>query len=171
MATPLSAKPANVGAPAPDLSLKDPMNGQTVRLSEYRGRDVMLVFFRGTWCPFCREQMRLLSENHDRLQRAGITLLGAICENPVTVRLYLNSNPLPFPLLLDGSRAAAKAMGCHYWLTHEGFNLSHPALFILDRNGVITFAHVGKSMSDLPVAAVLEKFLALLGDTAPQPVE
>jgi peroxiredoxin len=156
------ATPPPVGTTAPDISLTDPQTGQIAHLSDYRGKDVLLVFFRGTWCPLCRDQMTVLSENHARLAQAGIVLLGVICENPVTVRHYLKNNPLPFPLFLDGSRTAAKAMGTHYWLTHEGFNLSHPALFVLDRNGVISFAHIGRNMSDLPVAVILEKFLGFL---------
>jgi peroxiredoxin Q/BCP len=159
------ATPPTVGATAPDIALTDPQTGETRHLSDYRGKDVILVFFRGTWCPLCRDQMTVLSENHERLAKAGIVLLGVICENPVTVRHYLKNNPLPFPLFLDGSRAAAKAMGCHYWLTYEGFNLSHPALFILDQYGVITFSHIGRNMSDLPVTTVLEKFFGFLNET------
>jgi peroxiredoxin len=153
---------ACIGEPAPDIILTDPADGRIVRLSDYRGRDMMLVFFRGTWCPYCRDQMRLLAENHDRLTRAGITLLGAVCQARASVLEYLDANPLPFPLLLDESRDAAKAMGTHYWLRYEGFNLSQPALFVLDRDGIVTLAHMGRNMRDLPVVTVIEKFLGFL---------
>jgi peroxiredoxin len=153
-----------VGMTAPDFTLPDALTGRDTRLSDFHGKDVLLVFFRGTWCPFCREQMRLLAENHDRLFAAGIAVLGVLCQNRGTVRRHLEKEPLPFPLLPDESRRVAREYGVHYWLTYEGFNLAHPSLFILDRQGRVAFAHVGKNMADLPVGTILNKFLQFLGD-------
>ena len=154
-----------VGEDAPDFSLTDPMTGTSVRLSERRGQDVLLVFFRGTWCPYCREQMALLKDNQERLWAARIAVIGVISQSAGGVKNYLTGNPLPFPLLPDENRVVARAYGTHYWLTYEGFNLSHPALFILDPQGKITFAHVGRNMSDLPLPLVLERFLSFLTQT------
>jgi peroxiredoxin len=153
-----------VGGLAPDFSLIDPQTNTEVRLSELRGRDVLLIFFRGTWCPFCREQMAFLRDNAARLETANIAAVGVVCQNRETVKQYLEKNPLAFPLLPDESRAVAKSYGVHYWLTYEGFNLAHPSLFILDRQGVITFAHIGKNMRDLPLSRVLEQFLTFLDE-------
>jgi peroxiredoxin len=153
---------ARIGLPSPDIAVTDARTGETVRLSDYRGQDVLLVFLRGTWCPFCREQLRLLAENHERLTRAGITVVGVLCQGRGAVQKYLQENPLPFTLAVDEDRSAAKAMGTHYWLTYEGFNLSHPGVFIIDRNGTVLFSHIGRNMRDLPVATVIEKFLGFL---------
>ncbi|MDX1935154.1 MAG: peroxiredoxin family protein [Capsulimonadales bacterium] len=150
------------GMPAPDFCLPDARNEETVRLSDLTGRDILLVFFRGTWCPFCRDQMRLLADNEPRLREAGITLLGIVCQNRRSVRAYTESVRLPFPLLADETREVARSYGSHYWLSPEGFNLARPSLFILDRNGIITLAYRGKNMTDLPVGKVLEKFILLL---------
>lgn len=168
MAHPL---PVAVGTPAPDFTLPDPASGGEVRLSAFRGRDVLLVFFRGTWCPFCREQMRFLSENHARLSAAGIAVVGVVCQSAASVRRHLEANPLPFPLVVDESREAAKHYGAHYWLSLEGFNLANPSLFIVDAAGNLSFAYVGRNMRDLPVSRVLDKFLSFLGDgpAAPAP--
>jgi peroxiredoxin Q/BCP len=152
-----------VGEAAPDFALPDPVTGKTVRLSEYAaGRDVLLIFLRGTWCPYCVEQLKVLTERHEQLTGCGIAVLAVVCQAQTTVRAFLKFRPVPFPVLCDGSRATAKAYGSHYWLTHEGFNLSNPALFVLDRKGTVTFQHVGRSMSDLPVGYLLDKFCALL---------
>jgi peroxiredoxin Q/BCP len=133
-----------------------------VRLSDYEGQDVLLVFFRGTWCPNCRRQFRVLCENYERLRKVGMECIGVICQNPGSVQRYLDSNPLPFPLLTDETRNVARQYGVHYWLSYEGFNLAHPSVFILDRDRRVTFAYRGKNQSDLPISAVLEKFVALL---------
>ena len=156
----------DVGGVAPDFALPDPVSGATVSLATYRGNDVLLVFFRGTWCPFCREQLRILTENDARLKAAGIAVIGVVCQSASSVRRYLESAPISFPLLVDEKRDVAKAYRVHYWLSLEGANLANPSLFILDRDGRITLAYRGRNMRDLPVAEVLEKFIALLGGQA-----
>lgn len=155
---------ARIGDLAPDFALADPATGATRRLQDSRGRDVLLIFLRGTWCPFCREQLRVLCATQERLDRAGIAVITVSCQTAASIGRFLAENPLPFPLLADERRQAAQAYGVHYWVSLEGFNLAHPSVFILDREGVITFSYVGRNMTDLPVTAILEKFLDFLGN-------
>ena len=154
-----------VGQSAPTFALPDPVTDTTVSLPDFAGQDVLLVFLRGTWCPYCVEQLNVLKKNFTALQKARVAVVAVACQSQFTVKLFLGASPLPFPLLCDGSRAVAKAYGTHYLFSHEGFNLSHPALFILDTAHRVTFAHIGRSMSDLPLPTILEKFVALLGET------
>ena len=159
-----------VGEAAPDFALPDAATGAECRPAQFAGRDVLVVFFRGTWCPFCRQQMRVLTENYPRLERARVQVLGVVCQSPASVRRHLDANPLPFPLLVDARREAAKAYGVHYYLSWDGVNLARPSLFVLDGEGRITFRYVGGNMRDLPVTSVLERFVRLLdggGTTAP----
>jgi peroxiredoxin Q/BCP len=142
--------------------LPDPVTKESVSLESFAGRDVLLIFLRGTWCPFCVQQLQVLKENFEKLRSANVAVVAVVCQSQVTVNLFLKASPLPFPLLCDGDRSVAKSYGTHYWLSHEGFNLSHPALFILDSTQTVTFAHVGRSMSDLPAARILEKFVGFL---------
>lgn len=153
-----------VGKHAPAFVLPDPVTRNSVALESFAGRDVLLLFLRGTWCPFCIQQLEVLKDNFEKLRSANVAVVAVTCQSQITVQLYLKAAPLPFPLLCDGSRAVAKQYGTHYWLSHEGFNLSHPALFILDKTRTVTFAHVGSGMADLPLPRILEKFVALLGD-------
>ena len=70
------------------------------------------------------------------------------------------------PLFTDTNRTAAKAFGVHYWLRYDGFNLAHPALFIVGPDGQTLVSYVSKSMSDLPVGHLLEKFLSFMKQPA-----
>lgn len=151
-----------IGDDAPPFTLTDTVTNKEVSLSEFVGKDTFVIFFRGTWCPFCREQMTFLRRNHATLQQAGIAVVGIVCQSPASVRNYLAQNPLPFPMLVDSSRSVAKAYGTHYWVSPEGINLAQPSLFILDRAQKITYAHVGRNMRDLPVTYVVEKFIGML---------
>jgi peroxiredoxin len=158
--------PLPVGTPAPAFTLNDPVTGRGVSIGDYAGADVMLVFFRGTWCPYCREQMGRLAESHNRLTTAGIALVGVVCQTSDSVRRYLDANPLPFPLLPDETRNVARSYGVHYWVSYDGINLARPSLFILDRAGIVTFSYRGRGMRDLPVESVMEKFIGFLEDAA-----
>lgn len=159
----------SVGDKAPDFALPDAAAGQEYSLPHGTGQDLLLVFFRGTWCPFCQEQMRVLVENHARLTRSDVRVVGVVCQNAASVQRFVQANPLPFPLLVDERRTVAKAYGVHYWLSWEGINLATPALFIVDGAGRIVFRHVGRNMRDLPITAVLERFIGFLDSSGKGP--
>ena len=160
--------PVRVGDAAKDFTLPDPMAGAAVNLSVYRAeRDMLLVFFRGTWCPFCREQMRVLRDNYDRLSAANVAVLGIVCQSQESVRHYLEAAPLPFPLLTDETRDVARDFGVHYRFSLEGVNLAHPSIFVLNGEGIVTFVHVGRNMRDLPVTTVIERFVNFLQAAPP----
>lgn len=163
MSFPLSHKITSlVGTVAPDFTLTDPASGTGVHLGDFAGRDVLLVFLRGTWCPFCRQQLQTLSESFEQLHQANIAVIGVVCQSVRPVQGYLEANPLPFPLLVDVKRTVAKAYGTYYWLAWDGINLARPSLFILDTERVVTFQHVGRSMRDLPLELVLSRFIKFL---------
>ncbi|MES2462649.1 MAG: peroxiredoxin family protein [Armatimonadota bacterium] len=151
-----------IGAIAPEFTLTHPAGKSSVSLSDFSEQNVLIVFFRGTWCPNCRRQFRVLCENHDRLTKSGIAVVGVVCQSSGSVGRFLSGSPLPFPLLVDESRTVARLYGVHYWLSYEGFNLANPSLFILDRCRRVMFAYRGKNQSDLPIGSVLEKFVDLL---------
>ncbi len=154
----------------PSFELPDAATGVSFESRSLAGSDALILFLRGTWCPYCREQLRNLSDRFPILEKAGIRVVAISCQSEASLRAYVNSNPLPFPLLADSSRLVARAFGVHYWLRWDGFHLAHPSLFIVDRSGTITFAHVGKTMSDLPVGLILDRFTAILASpSAEQP--
>lgn len=153
-----------IGDAAPPFALPDAVSGETVELRRYQGKDILVVFFRGTWCPACRIQMHQLSDNFEQLSQYGICLVGIACQSRSSLKRYLRFDPLPFSVLADEKRQAAQSWGTHYWLSPEGFHLSQPALFILDREHRVAFAHVGNHQRDLPLEFVLGKFLGFLGE-------
>src|SRR6266404_3909920 len=95
---PGAALPA--GTPAPEFNLSSTPD-QTVKLSEFRGRPVVLAFYPADWSPVCGDQMTLynemLSEFQDlRAQHLGISVDGVWCHAAFT-----QNRKLHFPLLAD----------------------------------------------------------------------
>ncbi|HWP43612.1 MAG TPA: TlpA disulfide reductase family protein [Blastocatellia bacterium] len=123
-----SSAQSQIGAAtAPDFELKD-AGGRAVRLSDYRGKVVLLNFW-ATWCPPCRAEMpelvRLQEENESRgLQIIGITYPAF---DRKTVRRIAREMKLNYPVLY-GTREIAARYGVGEVL---------PATIVIDREGKI----------------------------------
>ena len=72
----------NVGATMPAFSLKD-STGKTVESSELlKQGNLVVVFYRGSWCPFCNLYLRNLQKNLTQIKAAGGNLVAISVENP-----------------------------------------------------------------------------------------
>lgn len=111
---------------APDFTLPT-VAGDTLKLSTYRGRVVLLVFWNMT-CPTCQKKMPLLQEAFDRLDAGKISIITV--HGPgreAAIKSYCSSQGLTLPVALDLQGEAGSA-----------FNVMLlPSLFILDQSGVI----------------------------------
>jgi len=156
------SQPPYRGSNAPTITALDPQTGAEVGFSYPTQGFTLILFLRGTWCIYCGEQLKALAEHRDRLEQAGFRIACISPENPGALLTYQKRTGLNVPLYSDTSRRAAKAFGVHYWLRYDGFNLAHPALFIMAPDGSTLVSYVSKSMADLPVGHLLEKFLSFM---------
>lgn len=70
---------------------------------------------------------------------------------------FLNEHPQSFPFLLDEDRTITKSYGVYHGLGFDAFNIARPATFVVGRDGVIRYLHVGSSQIDrAPVEEVLD---------------
>ncbi len=118
---------------APDFELKD-INGQVVRLSQFKGQVVILNFW-ATWCPPCREEMPSMEALHRKFADKGLVMLAVNVEEngPQLVPEFLRSNPYSFRILYD-SEARVQNL-------YRVFR--YPETFIIDRNGNIVEKVIG----------------------------
>ena len=122
-----------VGKQAPDFTLKM-LTGPEMSLNQYRGNDPALIFFWATWCPSCREELKLLSKKADVFQKSGIkVVLVNLGENPRLVKAYTDKLKLPFNVFLD----EASKVGEQYSI------IGLPTVFFVDKSGVITKMEFG----------------------------
>jgi len=80
------------------------LDGNTVSLSDFAGKGVVLLVFWGSWCQACAAAMVQLNEVYGRHHDAGFELLGVSMDGPDTlaeVRAYVQRNGIDFPVLLD----------------------------------------------------------------------
>ena len=98
------------GDRAPDFALQD-QEGRTVRLSDYRGRKLLLYFYPKADTPGCTTQACSIRDSGDRLRDASIAAVGISPDQPSAQKRFDQKYALGFPLLSDASHAVAEAYG------------------------------------------------------------
>jgi peroxiredoxin Q/BCP len=103
----------NVGDEAPDFSTEAIVGDQTipVKLTDYRGRRVVLYFYPKDNTPGCTREACAFRDGYAKLQARGIVLLGCSVDGADSHRAFARKYHLPFPLLLDTDKKIAKAYG------------------------------------------------------------
>jgi peroxiredoxin len=105
-------KPLEPGDRAPSFMLPSVHRDGTITLDDYRGRSHLMVgFFRGLACPFCRRQIAQLAACHDRLQEAGVDSVGIVITPVGRGRLYFRYHPARIPLAADETAVTHRAFG------------------------------------------------------------
>lgn len=99
-----------VGDPAPEFALKDQF-GETVRLSDLRGRKVVLYFYPRDLTPGCTQEACDFRDRFAQIQARGAVLLGVSPDSEKTHQKFTEKHELPFPLLADPENAASTAYG------------------------------------------------------------
>lgn len=164
----------DVGAPLPgeDVELTAP-DGRVAKLSDYRGRPVLLVFnrgFAGFVCPYCTSYTAQLATRYEEVRALGAELLLVyptrdtdevkVVEFTDAVNEALREEgaaALPFPVFLDRGLAAT----IRFNLTGD---ITKPSTFVLDRGGVVRYAYVGNAPDERPaVERVMEELRAVAG--------
>jgi protein SCO1/2 len=121
-----------VGAPAPDFILPL-LHGGSLRLHSLRGKVVLLNFW-ATWCIPCRTELPRLEQAYRQLGPRGLVVVGIDREEDAqTVRTFSATRRVSFPMTLDRDGS----VGYLYAL------FGTPTSFLIDRNGVIQYAHAG----------------------------
>ena len=113
--TSAGAAPAGAASPAPDWTLTDAA-GKTVSLAQYKGRPVVVIFYEGSGCILCVEQVNSFAEKAREFTNLGIDLVAIGTDSPDDLKNSLASykpeGGFPFPLLSDAKLEAFKAYRC-----------------------------------------------------------
>jgi peroxiredoxin len=127
------------GMVAPDFNLHSTPD-QTVKLSEFRGRPVVLAFYPADWSPICGDQMALYNEMLAEFQEFEAELLGISVDGPWCHAAFSQNHKLHFPLLADFEPKGAVAE--LYGVYRQADGISERALFVIDPEGVVSWSHI-----------------------------
>jgi peroxiredoxin Q/BCP len=128
-----------IGDPAPEISAKD-QSGNEVKLSDYKGKKVILYFYPKDDTPGCTAQACNLRDNYDALLEKGYVVLGVSVDDEKSHQKFIKKFDLPFPLLADTDHAIVEAY--HVWVEKNMYGRTYMGTarttFVIDENGVIS---------------------------------
>lgn len=127
------------GTEAPNFTLADGPD-RKVSLADLRGRPVILAFYPADWSPVCGDQMALYNEVLPEFQSFDAELLGISVDGVWCHRAYKEARNLRFPLLADFEPKGEVAM--NYGVYRKGDGFSERALFVIDKEGLISWSYV-----------------------------
>ncbi len=149
-----------VGDKAPTFSLPD-ADGNTVKLSDFTGRKVIVYFYPAASTPGCTKQACDFRDSLAELNDAGLDVIGISPDKPEKLAKFRDAEGLTFPLLSDPEKKVLTAWGAFgeksmYGKTVQGVIRS---TFLVDEKGVVEVAqynvkatgHVAKLRRDLSV--------------------
>ena len=130
-----------VGAKAPTFSLPD-ADGNTVKLTDYAGRKVIIYFYPAASTPGCTKQACDFRDSLAELNEAGLDVIGISPDKPEKLAKFRDAEALTFPLLSDPERKVLTAYGAFgeksmYGKTVQGVIRS---TFLVDEQGKIAVA-------------------------------
>jgi len=147
-----------VGDTAPDFTLKD-AGGKKINLKQkLKSGPIVLVFYRGQWCPFCNRHLGVLNDSLQLIKEKGADLLAISPETQEGIAKTVNKTRAVFPVLHDVNMVVMKSYKVQYSVDEKtvekyrgygidfdkangtnGANLPVPATYIIGKDGIIKY--------------------------------
>lgn len=131
--------PLKNGTKAPDFFLKSTPD-QTVSLSEFRGRPVVLIFYPADFSPVCTGEMSLYNEVLPEFQKHKAQVLGISVDNIWTHLAFAKERNLKFPLLSDFHPQGEVARKYNAYREEDG--VTERAIYVIDKRGNIFWGYI-----------------------------
>lgn len=126
------------GDVAPDFNVND-QDGNTVSLSDYKGKKVVLYFYPKDNTPGCTAESCNLRDNYSALQSAGYEVLGVSTDSEKSHQKFIEKQSLPFTLLADTEKEIHEKYGT--WVEKSMYGRTYMGTarktFLIDENGTI----------------------------------
>lgn len=179
----LSAQQLNPGSPAPVFE-RTSVQGKKVSLDQYRGKKLLLAFFRYAGCPVCNFRMHELAEHYSQLQERNIEVIAVFESSNETLQAYLEDTKIPFAVVGDPELVLYQKYGVEKSVgkmlstmfkkqpkqdmkqgkalfdgkkyKRDGSQTRIPADFVIDPTGKLAQVHYGTYIGDhLPLTVLL----------------
>lgn len=155
-----------VGVSAPEFELPD-QEGRPVRLSDYRGYPVLLVFIRGDWCPGCHMMLRTYEKGRERFLEKGVHVLGIGPDSIDVNKDMMERLGVGYRMLSDAGQQLSSQYGVVYsnpaletMIRYED-GIPLPASFLVDQDGIVRYVsrpdRVGEYLDPSLIFGVLEE--------------
>ena len=164
-AVPDALKPGN---PLPHFSAFNE-KGDTMISDDLRGKPSVLMFVRGSWCPFCSRQVKSLTEYYKQINDTGTQLILVTPKPLETTRRVADMFDVEFDFWLDESLEAGRKLGLVHsagvpdkFSKEYGNDTLWPTTIVADKEGVIRHTELSRFVADRPNPAKILRVVANL---------
>ncbi len=143
---------------APDFKAKD-QNGKDIKLKDLlKQGKVVVVFYRGYWCPYCNKELSRLQDSLQLIKDKGATLIAVSPEKPENISKTIEKTKADYSILYDEGMKIMKAYDVEYEMEENvvtryrnsgldiekingdnGKNLPVPAIYIIDKESTVIY--------------------------------
>jgi peroxiredoxin len=151
-----------IGQQAPDFTLYD-SDKQKVSLSDYKGSNVLLLFYPQAFTGTCTKELCSTRDNIALYNQANAKVFGISVDSIFTLAKFKEEQHLNFPLLSDFNKTTSAAYGSLYDnFAFDMHGVSKRSAFVLDKQGIVRYAEVLETATDLPDFTAIQKTLSEL---------
>ena len=136
--------PIAVGQAAPDFTLKD-QSQKDVKLSDFRGKSVLLAFYPLDWSPVCTKEHACFTDDLRSFEGVNAQVLGISVDSAWSHKAYAEKMGIRYPLLADFEPKGAVAARFGLYLGDKG--ITNRASVIVDKQGVVRYVKVYEILS------------------------
>jgi peroxiredoxin len=158
---------ALVGSRAPEWTNDQWLNSEPLKLSQLKGKVVLLRFFMESSCPLCRASAPYLNDFYSAYKDEGLVVIGMYTPKPrprktdiETVKQFVTDYGFSFPIAVDDDWSTLKS----FWLNRVPDADYTSVSFLIDRNGIIRYIHPGGAYSEEDAHALKSSIEKLLRD-------
>jgi len=157
---PTATKPLEKGQKVPEVTVKG-LDGKDISLASlHQEKPLVIVFFRGGWCPICTKHTQQLIKVYPELKEKGFEMIGVSPDSVESTKANIDKSSIPFSLYSDSELNATSGFGLAFKVDdatvtkYKGFGIdlekasgqTHhalpiPAIYVVSKEGVVTFAH------------------------------
>ena len=157
----IAERAIHAGDYAPEFRLRDP-DGKTISFSTIlNSGPVIIVFYRGGWCPYCKLDLRAIQAVARQLRSLGAAIIAVSQQSANESRSTERMNGLSFPSLVDRGGKVARAFGLRWKLSRElraaeiecgldlaavngesSGTLTMPARYVISSEGIVEYADI-----------------------------
>ena len=162
-------KGLNLNDKAPKFSAKDQEGNAVSLVKKLKSGNVVLIFYRGQWCPYCNKELKGLEDSLSLITAKGASLIAITPEKPANISKTIEKTKATFPILFDDGltimksydvafavdpKVIEKYKGYGVDLTEvngsNGANLPVPAVYIINKEGLIVYKYFDSNYKNRP---------------------
>ena len=154
--------PIQVGAPAPDFTLYD-TGKQKISLRDFRGKNVVLMFFPLAFSGTCTKEMCEMRDNYSFYEGMNAEVIAISVDSLYTNGKFKELNKLNFPLLSDFNKQVSKeynSLSDHFSFEYQG--VTRRSTFVIDKDGNLVYEEILPLPGDYPNMEKLKEVVASL---------